>query len=188
MKLFLLALLGLASAFGFAPGAMPMQLQQRQACATQGPQMKALNKPARLAEVRRKYNKNHKSEMRTYIKKARRPLLQLSQPPTPRPPRIAGRGPFCGRGAVISRAPLPQPLYRCYRATPQLMVACEAGEYVTASPLLNKVQSCIDKNVKRRLMHKNTAARKKSQLTFKVKALEPAGGAPPAKAPEPVAA
>merc|ERR1712106_500759 len=136
MKLFLLVLLGLASAFGFAPGAMPMQLQQRQACATQGPQMKALNKPARLAEVRRKYNKNHKSEMRTYIKK--------------------------------------------------LMVACEAGEYPTASPLLNKVQSCIDKNVKRGLMHKNTAARKKSQFTFKVKALEPAGGAPPAKAPEPV--
>ena len=51
-------------------------------------------------------------------------------------------------------------------------MACEEGEYATASPLLNKVQSCIDKNVKRGLMHKNTASRKKSQLTFKVKALE----------------
>ena len=65
----------------------------------------------------------------------------------------------------------------------QLLVACEEGEYATASPLLNKVQSCIDKNVKRGLMHKNTASRKKSQLTFKVKALEPG-----ASAPEPVAA
>ena len=64
-----------------------------------------------------------------------------------------------------------------------MLAACEEGEYATASPLLNKVQSCIDKNVKRGLMHKNTASRKKSQLTFKVKALEPG-----AKAPEPVAA
>jgi hypothetical protein len=75
MRVLLLALLGLASAFGFAPGAMPMQLQRSQASVTLSPQMKALNKPARLAEVRRKYNKNHKSEMRTYIKKARRPPL-----------------------------------------------------------------------------------------------------------------
>tara|TARA_B100000795_G_scaffold98449_1_gene72260 strand:- start:2280 stop:2564 length:285 start_codon:yes stop_codon:yes gene_type:complete len=92
MRVLLLALLGLASAFGFAPGAMPMQLQRSQASVTLSPQMKALNKPARLAEVRRKYNKNHKSEMRTYIKKARRPPLQLSQPLTP-PQRAAARGP-----------------------------------------------------------------------------------------------
>lgn len=64
-----------------------------------------------------------------------------------------------------------------------MLAACEAGEYDTASPLLNKVQSCIDKNVKRGLMHKNTAARKKSNLTFKVKALEPG-----AQAPEPATA
>ena len=57
------------------------------------------------------------------------------------------------------------------------MAACEAGEYATASPLLNKVQSCIDKNVKRGLIHKNTAARKKSQLHLKVKGLEPGAAA-----------
>jgi len=97
--------------------------------------MKALNKPARLAEVRRKYNKNHKSEMRTYIKKT--------------------------------------------------LVACESGDYNAAFKQLSECQSKIDKNVKRGLMHKNTAARKKSQLTLKVKALEPGQGTP---APEPVAA
>ena len=92
MRVLALVLLSLASACAFMPAAMPMPLQQRQASATQGPQMKALNKPARLAEVRRKYNKNHKSEMRTYIKKARRPPLQLSQPLAP-PQRAAARGP-----------------------------------------------------------------------------------------------
>merc|ERR1719174_58949 len=95
---------GLAAVLGFVPArpaAMP--LQQRQTCALGGVQMKALNKPARLSEVRRVYNKAHKSEMRTYIKK--------------------------------------------------LLAACEEGEYSPASPLLNKVQSCIDKNVKRGLIH-----------------------------------
>ena len=38
---------------------------------------------------------------------------------------------------------------------------------------LSKAMSIIDKNVKRNIVHKNTAARKKSQLTLKVKALEP---------------
>lgn len=80
MRVLLLTLLGLASAFGFAPGAMPMQLQRSQASVVLSPQMKALNKPARLSEVRRKYNKHHKSEMRTYIKKARRAPLQLPSP------------------------------------------------------------------------------------------------------------
>ena len=63
-----------------------------------------------------------------------------------------------------------------------MLAACEEGEYATASPLLNKVQSCIDKNVKRGLIHKNTAARKKSQLTFKVSALEPGAAPAPAAA------
>lgn len=80
MRVLFLTLLGLASAFGFAPGAMPMQLQRSQASVTLSPQMKALNKPARLSEVRRKYNKHHNSEMRTYIKKARRAPLQLPSP------------------------------------------------------------------------------------------------------------
>ena len=80
MRVLVLTLLGLASAFGFAPGAMPMQLQRSQASVVLSPQMKALNKPARLSEVRRKYNKHHKSEMRTYIKKARPAPLQLPSP------------------------------------------------------------------------------------------------------------
>ena len=112
MRVLLLALLGLASAFGFAPGAMPMQLQRSQASVTLSPQMKALNKPARLAEVRRKYNKNHKSEMRTYIKKARRPPLQLSSPsPRRSEPQLAAPGPSSAwRGAAVSSAPLHPPL------------------------------------------------------------------------------
>jgi len=43
-----------------------------------------------------------------------------------------------------------------------------------AVPALSRAFSIIDKNVKRNIVHKNTAARKKSQLTLKVKALEPA--------------
>merc|ERR1719198_2940683 len=123
---------GLAAVLGFVPArpaAMP--LQQRQTCALGGVQMKALNKPARLAEKRRVYNKAHKSEMRTYIKKT--------------------------------------------------LLACEDGDYSVALPLLSKTQSCIDKNVKRGLVHKNTAARKKSQLTLKVKKLEPSAAAPAAE-------
>ena len=57
-------------------------------------------------------------------------------------------------------------------------MACEEGDYSIAAPLLSKTQSCIDKNVKRGLVHKNTAARKKSQLTLKVKKLEPGAEAP----------
>ena len=47
-------------------------------------------------------------------------------------------------------------------------------------PTLSKAFAIIDKNVKRNILHKNTAARKKSQLHLKVKALE--GGAAPAAA------
>lgn len=65
----------------------------------------------------------------------------------------------------------------------QTLLACEDGDYAVAFPLLSKTQSVIDKNVKRGLIHKNTAARKKSQLTLKVKRLEPG-----ASESEPVAA
>ena len=57
----------------------------------------------------------------------------------------------------------------------QVLVAAAAGNYETASSLLSEAQSIIDKNVQRNIIHKNTAARKKSLLTMKVKALE--GGA-----------
>merc|ERR1719231_2022195 len=62
-------------------------------------------------------------------------------------------------------------------------VAVKSGDYADASKSLSKAMSIIDKNVKRNIVHKNTAARKKSQLTLKVKALEPSPAAevaPPA--------
>ena len=57
-----------------------------------------------------------------------------------------------------------------------VLEAVKAGDYAAAQPVLNKAFAIIDKNVKRNIVHRNTAARKKSQLHLKVKALE--GGAP----------
>ena len=109
MRVLALVLLSLASACAFMPAAMPMPLQQRQASATQGPQMKALNKPARLAEVRRKYNKNHKSEMRTYIKKALRPPISSFCPlPHPAAP-AADRSLWLARRRAAVALPLSAP-------------------------------------------------------------------------------
>ena len=74
MRSLLVVLLSLASSLAFVPaGPMAMPLQARRAVVA-APQMKALNKPARLAEKRRIYNKHHKSEMRTFIKKVGRGL------------------------------------------------------------------------------------------------------------------
>jgi len=56
----------------------------------------------------------------------------------------------------------------------------EEGDFAVSSSLLSKAFAILDKNVKRGIVHKNTAARKKSQLHLKVKALE--GGAAPAAA------
>jgi len=61
--------------------------------------------------------------------------------------------------------------------------AVKSGDYGVAFSSLSKAMSIIDKNVKRNIVHKNTAARKKSQLTLKVKSLEPSPAAevaPPA--------
>ena len=57
------------------------------------------------------------------------------------------------------------------------------------APLLSKAFQIIDKNVKRNIVHKNTAGRKKSQLALQVKALEgiTPGSAPAAAAEEPAA-
>lgn len=86
MRSLLLVLLSLVSALAFVPaGPMAMPLRHRQLSTVQDPQMKALNKPARLAEKRRVYNKGHKSEMRTYIKKVLRP--RRAAPPFPPRPR-----------------------------------------------------------------------------------------------------
>jgi len=62
--------------------------------------------------------------------------------------------------------------------------AVKEGEYAVAFPALSKAQAIIDKNVKRGIVHKNTAARRKSLLTLKVKALEPAAAAAPAPVEE----
>ena len=55
--------------------------------------------------------------------------------------------------------------------------AVSEGEYSVASTLLSKAFAILDKNVKRGIIHKNTAARKKSQLHLKVKGLEPGAAA-----------
>lgn len=56
------------------------------------------------------------------------------------------------------------------------------GDHAKAQAALNSCFAIIDKNVKRNIVHRNTAARKKSQLHLKVKALE--AGAPAAAAAE----
>jgi len=63
----------------------------------------------------------------------------------------------------------------------RVLESVEEGDYSVALPTLSKAFAIIDKNVKRGIVHKNTAARKKSQLHLKVKRLE---GVPEA-APEP---
>ena len=63
-----------------------------------------------------------------------------------------------------------------------MLEAVKEGDYAAAVPTLNRAFAIIDKNVKRNIVHKNNAARKKSQLHLKVKALE-GGGAAEAAAP-----
>ncbi len=58
----------------------------------------------------------------------------------------------------------------------ELMSFIEAKDSKNAAETLKKVQSELDKNVKKNILKKNTAARKMAQLTAKVKAL----GAKPA--------
>ena len=130
----------------------------------------ALNKAARLSNKRRLYNRAHRSEMRTAIKRvrrifARRPSGHAGGPaPRPRPPP----------GAPLSHHAAPLP--------PQVLEAVQSEDYAVATPALSHSFSSIDKNVKRGIMHKNTAARKKSQLALKVKALEPGAAAAPVAA------
>uniref|UniRef100_A0A6T0FLY4 30S ribosomal protein S20 n=1 Tax=Emiliania huxleyi TaxID=2903 RepID=A0A6T0FLY4_EMIHU len=71
-------------------------------------------------------------------------------------------------------------------AIKRVFEAVDGGDYQDASSRLNRAQAIIDKNVKRNILHKNTAARRKSLLTRKVKGLEPgapAAAAAPAAAP-----
>ena len=64
----------------------------------------------------------------------------------------------------------------------QVGEAIEEGDYSVASAMLSKAFKILDKNVKRGIIHKNTAARKKSQLHLKVKRLEEGAPAAPAAA------
>ena len=57
----------------------------------------------------------------------------------------------------------------------QVQESLAEGDFAASTSLLSKAFAVLDKNVKRGIVHKNTAARKKSQLHLKVKALE--GGA-----------
>merc|ERR1712083_9729 len=58
-------------------------------------------------------------------------------------------------------------------AIKKVLMAVKLKDYDSAFVRLSSAMSIIDKNVKRNLVHKNNAARKKSNLTLKVKALEP---------------
>jgi ribosomal protein S20 len=63
----------------------------------------------------------------------------------------------------------------------ELMGFIETKDAKKAMDSLNKVQSELDKSVKKNLLKKNTAARKKAQLSAKVKAI----GAKPATTKKP---
>jgi len=159
LRLFVLsALLSCASAL-----VTPLAPLQRAVAPPRQPAaaMIALTKPQRTNKRRREYNKMYKSEMKTAIKR--------------------------------------------------VFEAVDGGDYQDASSRLNRAQAIIDKNVKRaapaaptagrgrreaerprfvlnrrNILHKNTAARRKSLLTRKVKGLEPgapAAAAAPAAAP-----
>lgn len=55
----------------------------------------------------------------------------------------------------------------------QVLTAVQSANYSDASSTLSEAFKILDKNVKRGIVHKNNAARKKSQLALKVKKLEP---------------
>lgn len=66
----------------------------------------------------------------------------------------------------------------------QVMLLIDANKLAEASKLLPKVQKSIDMAVKKNLMHRNTAARKKSNLAKKV---SPAKTTAPKEAAKPAA-
>ena len=80
--------------------------------------------------------------------------------------------PAAFREAAFSAFPDTLTLARCFLFFLQVLESVEEGDYQVALPTLSKAFAIIDKNVKRGIVHKNTAARKKSQLHLKVKKLE----------------
>lgn len=60
---------------------------------------------------------------------------------------------------------------RCKTAVKRVLESVAAGDAELSAARLNEAQSIIDKAVVKGVMHRNTAARRKSALTMKVKAL-----------------
>jgi ribosomal protein S20 len=163
------------------PSALPVQRARTAQQHTVS--MIALTKPQRTNIKRRAYNNLYKSEMKTAIKRVRGMPCLLARASSAAGvcavPRVSDAGEPLGSvqscRAVMDRRPThPWPPL-------QVIEAVAEGNYAYASMRLNKAQSIIDKNVSRNVIHKNTAARRKSLLTMKVKGLE--AGAVPAAAP-----
>lgn len=55
----------------------------------------------------------------------------------------------------------------------QVWAAADEKDYKASVAAMSHATSMIDKNVKRGIVHKNTAARRKSRMAFRVKELEP---------------
>lgn len=60
---------------------------------------------------------------------------------------------------------------RCKTATKRVIESIAAGDTELATKRLDMAQSVLDKAVVKGVVHKNTAARRKSNLAAKVKAL-----------------
>ena len=161
MALRLLCLLAacLACASGFAAPLSRAAVQPRssEVCMTT-----AASKATRVNRRNREYNKQYKSEMRTRIKRVRGRCRFFAA-------FFSSRSAF--REAAFSAFPDTLTLARCFLFS-QVLESVEEGDYQVALPTLSKAFAIIDKNVKRGIVHKNTAARKKSQLHLKVKKLE----------------
>ena len=123
----------------------------------------AASKATRVNRRNREYNKQYKSEMRTRIKRVRGRCRFIAA-------FFSSRSAF--REAAFSAFPDTLTLARCFLFSSQVLESVEEGDYQVALPTLSKAFAIIDKNVKRGIVHKNTAARKKSQLHLKVKKLE----------------
>ena len=74
------------------------------------------------------------------------------------------------RSLLPRLSPVPPPSRT--RHLSQVLEAVKTGDYSVGSANLSKAFAIIDKNVKRGIVHKNTAARKKSRLSKIVKTIE----------------
>ena len=144
----------------FAPTSALRSAQPQQRSASVVMMPKAATKPMRVNARNREYNKQYRSEMRTRIKRVRAMhFFRIHASPVCRRARCGGL--HIEAAAVLRNA-------TCVCPSSQVLEATELGDYQVAVPTLSKAFAIIDKNVKRGIIHKNTAARKKSQLHLKV--------------------